>query len=131
MADARVHQLLASTRYVSLTTFRKDGRAVPSPLWIASSGFRLVMVTGTQTGKIKRLRREERVLVAPCTARGRAFGESVEARGRLLDPADNATVAMAMIAKYGWQFRAVRGIETVLQSWGRFDGDFTAIELRL
>ncbi|HEX7662619.1 MAG TPA: PPOX class F420-dependent oxidoreductase [Pseudonocardiaceae bacterium] len=57
---------LAASRYVLLTTFRKDGRAVPTPVWAARDGQDLVIWTAANTGKIKRLRNNGTVEVSPC-----------------------------------------------------------------
>ena len=131
MDQLRVRRLLTETRYVLLTTFRRDGRPVPSPVWTAPAGDRLVVVTGASTGKVKRLRNDGRVLLAPCTARGRAFGESVEGRASLLGADDLPGVVQAMTAEYGWQFRGVRAVEHLMTRLGRSDGETAAIELHV
>jgi PPOX class probable F420-dependent enzyme len=99
--DSRVGRL-ADTRYLSLTTFKRDGTAVACPVWVVSDDSkRLLVSTGAETGKAKRLRRNPRVLVAPASATGKVRGEQIEARGRLLDPADGAPVAKLIRDKYG------------------------------
>ena len=58
-------------RYVSLTTFRRDGAPVSTPVWIARDGGELVVVTVDPSGKLKRLAHTSRVELRPCDMRGR------------------------------------------------------------
>jgi hypothetical protein len=102
---------LAAARYVLLTTFRKDGRAVPTPLWVVRDGAELAVWTPVDTGKVKRIRRSGRVTVAPCDVRGNVSGEAVEGFARLGDTADTERVRKALGRKYG-----VLGRLTVLGS---------------
>lgn len=63
---------LSDETYVSLTTYRKSGLAVPTPVWVVGvSDGRLAVWTATDSGKVKRLRNDPRVLVQPSHARGR------------------------------------------------------------
>lgn len=92
---------VAAAKYVSLTTFRKDGSPVATPLWAALDGERLLMWTVTDSYKVKRIRRNQRVTVAVCDARGKPRGEPVDARAEILG-ADETDVARDAIArKYG------------------------------
>ena len=68
---------LGAAQYVLLTTFRRDGRAVPTPLWVARDADALVVWTPADAGKVKRLRNRADVTVAPCTFRGEPTGPSV------------------------------------------------------
>jgi PPOX class probable F420-dependent enzyme len=99
---------LARQRYISLTTFRRDGSATSTPVWVVSddSG-RLLVWTHANTWKVKRIRRDPRVLVAPCDYRGRELGSRVEARARILGPEAEELVVALMRRKYGWQRRAL------------------------
>jgi hypothetical protein len=62
---------LAAEKYVRLTTFRRDGTPVPTPVWVIGDGTDLLVATGATSGKVKRLRHTPRVLLAPCDQRGR------------------------------------------------------------
>jgi uncharacterized protein len=96
---------LARERYISLTTFKRDGTPVSTPVWVVSDdGRRLLVWSGAKTWKVRRLRRDPRVLVAPSNYRGRERGERVCGQARLIpDPGVNALLRR----KYGWQKRAV------------------------
>jgi len=96
---------LAAARYLSLTTFRRDGSAVSTPVWVVSDdGVRLLVWTGSSTWKAKRIRRDPRVLVAKSTFRGRERGPRIEGRARILDDYDSKPLIRK---KYGWQMKAL------------------------
>jgi PPOX class probable F420-dependent enzyme len=96
---------LARATYISLTTFRKDGTPVATPVWHARDGDTLVVVTEPSTGKAKRLRRSGHVLVAPCDMRGRATGEAVAGSARLQDAAETEATMALIRQRYGIQAR--------------------------
>ena len=126
----RAVELLGRSSYVLLTTFRRDGRFVPTPVWVAPSGDgRLVLVTEDTAGKVKRVRREPRVLLAPCSARGKPSGRPVEATAELLPEAEVAAVERALAGKYGLQFRVLEVVEGLLRRTGRMRGSRVALAL--
>jgi PPOX class probable F420-dependent enzyme len=97
-------------KYLSLTTFKRDGTAVATPVWVAAEGDRLLVWTQADSGKAKRLRNSGRVLIAPCDSRGRLRGEQVPGSAKLLDEAGTAQVERAFAAKFGTAFRFFRTI---------------------
>ena len=102
---AEVERLAAST-YVSLTTFKKAGTAVATPVWVSSDGDRLYVWTQGDSGKVKRIRNDGHVLVAPSDQRGAVQGTAVSGTARVLDtPEDLARVESLHRSKYGLQFR--------------------------
>ena len=92
---------LGSEKYVLLTTFRRDGRAVPTPLWVVPDGTGLGFWTPAGSGKLKRIRNNGRVTVQPCDFRGNPSGEPIEAHARIGDAADKARVMAGLKRKYG------------------------------
>ena len=92
---------VADSKYVLLTTFRKDGTPVATPLWAALDGDTLLMSTVTDSYKVKRIRRNPSVTVAACDARGNPKGEPVLAVAGILDgpAADHAREVVAR--RYG------------------------------
>jgi PPOX class probable F420-dependent enzyme len=102
---------LAGERYVSLTTFKRDGTSASTPVWVVGDGDRLLVWTGADTWKVKRIRRERRVRVAPSTAGGKPRGEAVEATATIL--VDTARVEELLARKYGLVYRAVRALNAV------------------
>ncbi|MFE5538112.1 PPOX class F420-dependent oxidoreductase [Streptomyces sp. NPDC056492] len=93
-------------KYVSLTTFRKDGTPVATPVWAVADGGELYVWTHSDSWKVKRIRNNGRVALSPCDVRGRvAEGAPVlEGEARLLDEAGLARVRKLMSRKYTWQF---------------------------
>jgi uncharacterized protein len=92
---------LGAEKYVLLTTFRRDGRAVPTPLWAVPDDAGLGFWTPAASGKFKRIRNSGRVTVQPCDIRGNPSGEPVEAQARIGDAADKARVVDGIKLKYG------------------------------
>ncbi|MFE9206083.1 MULTISPECIES: PPOX class F420-dependent oxidoreductase [unclassified Micromonospora] len=76
---------LAAEKYVLLTTFRKDGRGVATPVWAVRDGDALAVWTASDSGKVKRIRRDGRVTVAPCDVRGRPHGEALPGHAAICD----------------------------------------------
>ena len=96
--------------YVSLATFRRDGREVRTPVWIAGDGARLYVYANGKSGKVKRVRANGRARLAACDARGRLrLPEAwVDARARLaLDAATRDRGFALLRRKYGWQLALV------------------------
>jgi len=99
-------QELGAARYVNLASFRRDGREVRTPVWIAPDGDRLIVYTNVTSGKVKRIRNNARVRLAPCNVKGDLRGEWVDARARLLGDATERDAAIeAVVRKYGWQMK--------------------------
>jgi PPOX class probable F420-dependent enzyme len=97
---------LPDAPYVSLTTFRRTGAPVATPVWAAPDGGSLVVWTRADSGKVKRLRHTSRVTVAPCDVRGRVTGPAVEGTGQIVPDADRAPALAALRRKYGVRFTA-------------------------
>ena len=96
----------AAEHYVSLATFRRDGREVRTPVWIAGHDKRLYLFSEGGAGKVKRIRANGRARLAACDFRGRVRGEWLDARARIVTDADVVAAAYrALREKYGWQMR--------------------------
>ena len=112
---------LADQPFVSLTTFRKSGAPVATPLWIVAHADGVAFWTPTKTGKVKRLRRSGAVELRPCSRRGNVADDApvVSGEARLSDdPRDLREVEAALRAKYGLQYRFVRLVEKLRPSLG-------------
>src|SRR6266849_11042734 len=91
-------------RYMTLSTFRRSGAEVATPVWFAEAGGRLYVFTAGDSGKVKRLRHSSRARVAPSDARGRVQGAWRDATARLVTEAQAIERAHAALrTKYGWQ----------------------------
>ncbi|GAB2579444.1 hypothetical protein Aab01nite_55260 [Paractinoplanes abujensis] len=91
---------LGSEKYVSLTTYRKDGTPVPTAVWVLPAGAGVAIWTVTGTWKVKRVRNNPKVTVAACDVRGNVRGEAVEGRARIGDAAERDHFAGVLGRKY-------------------------------
>lgn len=95
---------LVDERFISLTTYRRDGTPVATPVWCAGDGGSVLVFTGASSGKVKRIRNDPHVSVAPSGPRGKPHGPALEGQAQLLD--DTAEVVALLAGKYGWTWRA-------------------------
>jgi uncharacterized protein len=84
-----------------VVTYRRDGRPVATPVWAAEDDGRFYVRSERAAGKVKRLRRDNRVLLAPCTVRGRPLGAPFEGHARALPPDEEARGERALARRYG------------------------------
>ncbi len=106
--------LLDRHQYMNLTTYRRDGTPVVTPVWFAQDNERVVVVTMPTAGKIKRVRNNPQVTVGPSDARGKALGAPVSAQARILDSTAGKSAEALLNRKYGlikklWNWFIIRG----------------------
>jgi len=89
-------------KYLNLETYRKTGVAIATPVWFAAEGDTLWIYSVANMGKVKRIRNNPKVRVAPCDVRGGLKGDWVEARARIVTGADEALGHRLLEQKYGW-----------------------------
>ena len=99
--------------FISITTFRRDGTPVATPMWVVGSAGHLYLWTGSQTGKVKRIRNNPAVTLAPCTRTGRMTGSAVPATARLLATSERPDLWPSFPAKYGWTLRLILAAERI------------------
>ena len=87
-------------KYISLTTFRKNGVAVPTPVWFGEDDGKLYVMTRSDMGKTKRIRNNPQVKVAPCTMSGKVTGAEFDAIARILPPEEHAHARQTINRKY-------------------------------
>ena len=104
---ARGFEPLHGHKYALLTTFRRSGEPVPTPVWfgVGEDGH-LYLRSERDTGKVKRIRNDARVRVAASNARGKPLGPPVEGRARILPPEEEERAERAIQANYG-RFRRI------------------------
>jgi uncharacterized protein len=91
---------ISGQKYLSLTTFRKSGAAVPTPIWFAEANGKLYVMTRSDSGKYKRLRNNPQVRIAPCSIRGKVTGPDFPATARVLPESDGPTARQLIHKKY-------------------------------
>jgi uncharacterized protein len=95
---------LQGQKYISLATFRKSGIAVHTPVWFAEEAGKLYIFTNPKSGKVKRMRNNPQVRMAPCTMRGRITGPEFAARARFLSQEESRQARQSLERKY-WLMR--------------------------
>jgi uncharacterized protein len=102
---------LAEQPFISLTTFKRDGTPVSTPVWVVGEDGRLLVLSNAETWKVRRIRRDNRVRVAPCGVTGKVRGEALEGRATIL--ADHSRVQALETREYGFVFRLTRLFKAV------------------
>lgn len=98
---------LADAKYVSLVTTKRDGTAVPTPVWFARVGNEIGIITESEAGKVKRIRHTPAVSLAVCDVRGRVEEGAVlhSGRARLVTGDEAISVRRAVAKRYGLTYR--------------------------
>ena len=91
---------IQSQKYISLSTFRKNGKAVPTPVWFGEQNGHLYVMVRPDSGKCKRIRNNPEVRVALCTIRGRVTGPEFSGKARILPPEDWSWARETVRKKY-------------------------------
>jgi PPOX class probable F420-dependent enzyme len=104
--------------FLSLETFRKNGIGVKTPVWFAREGDALYIWTVGDSGKIKRIRNDPRVNIAPCKRFGRVTGEWTAAQASVDDSAAGVRHVEALLGrKLGFAFTTFRLIDRLRDRW--------------
>ena len=91
--------------YCLLVTYKRNGEAVPTPVWFGVADGKLYARTEADSWKVKRIRRDGRVLVAPSSLRGRPLGPPFKGTARVLDQSEHERAERAVAANYGVERR--------------------------
>jgi uncharacterized protein len=106
---------LQGHKYCLLVTYRRSGEAVPTPVWFGLHDQKLYVRSERAVAKVKRIRNDPRVRVAPCTVRGKPVGPPVEGQARVLDqPGDEQEAEAALNANYGLGRKIYEGAGSAL-----------------
>ncbi|WP_030775889.1 PPOX class F420-dependent oxidoreductase [Streptomyces sp. NRRL S-920] len=92
---------LGAGKYLLVSSYRKDGSLVPTPVWVVSDGDALGIWTAADSWKVKRIRRRADVMVGPCDLRGNPTGGQVPATAEICPPEVTARYRRLIARKYG------------------------------
>jgi PPOX class probable F420-dependent enzyme len=93
---------LRGQKYCLIVTFKRDGTGIPTPVWFGlDDDGRLFFRTGANVAKVRRIRSQPRVLVAPCTVRGKPLGPSIEGSALVVGPERKEHAEAAIQSNYG------------------------------
>jgi PPOX class probable F420-dependent enzyme len=114
---------------IALTTFRKTGQAVITPVMFAECLGTIYIGTRPDAGKLKRLRRNGRVTLAPCTYSGKVTGAVSAGKARMLtEPLECAAASSALAKKYGFMLPLTRTAWRLLHRKAKADEVYLALD---
>jgi PPOX class probable F420-dependent enzyme len=99
--DAGDFGALEGRRHCLVVTFRRSGEQVPTPVWFGIADGKVYFRSEERVAKIKRIRANPRVFVAPCDSRGKPLGLAVRGRARILPPGEETRAEAAIQANFG------------------------------
>ena len=97
---SQIPPAIQGQKYIRLTTFRKNGMGVGTPVWCGEEDGKLYVMTGSKSGKYKRIGNNPRVRVAPCTIRGVVTGPEFDAVAQVLPPEQHRQARQIINRKY-------------------------------
>ncbi len=110
---------LVPEKYISLKTFRKSGVAVATPVWFAfdpDDDRKLYLVTDGNAGKVKRVRNNPRVELAPCDRAGKVHGPEIEAIATIVPDADQARANAILAKRFGILYQLIGLMNSIRRS---------------
>ncbi|MFF7721274.1 PPOX class F420-dependent oxidoreductase [Streptomyces luteogriseus] len=99
--DDRTLDELGAGKYLLVTSYRKNGTPVATPVWVVRDGDGLGVWTAADSWKVKRIRNRADVLVGPCDLRGNPTGDQVPATAEICDAATTGRYRQLIGRKYG------------------------------
>ncbi|MFI9761685.1 PPOX class F420-dependent oxidoreductase [Streptomyces sp. NPDC051963] len=100
MDDTALQRLVAG-QYLLITSYRRNGTPVATPVWVVRDGNTLGVWTPAESWKVKRIRARGDVLVGPCDLRGNPTGDQVPATAEICDEDTTARYRTLLARKYG------------------------------
>jgi PPOX class probable F420-dependent enzyme len=92
-----------NTSYINLETYRKDKQSVKTPVWFVQKNNTIYVVTKEKTGKVKRIKNNSEVKIAPCDYKGTLKGKWVSGRAHIVDSLEKNDILKSRNEKYGFK----------------------------
>ncbi len=110
---------LGAHKYINLETYKKNGQPVRTPVWFVIDNDQIFITTRPDTGKVKRIKNNNRVKIMPCGMRGEPKGEWIEGTARFANESESKNAINLRNKKYGMRAKLVgmfayRGINPVV-----------------
>lgn len=115
---------LANESYISLETYRKNKKSVKTPVWFIMNHESIYVVTKENTGKVKRIKYNSDVRIAPCNFRGKITGDWLHGQARIVSSDEQEEIIMKRNKKYG--FKAA-----LANFFTRGKGNYAVIEVKI
>src|SRR5712692_7596439 len=100
-------------KYLAIESYRKDGKAVSTPVWFIEEKGTLFVRTDYDTGKVKRIRRNPNIRIAICSMRGEPKGAWIDAKAKFASEEEAERAYQLLKQKYGLQYRLIRFIDRI------------------
>jgi PPOX class probable F420-dependent enzyme len=100
-------------KFLSVTSYRRNGSGVATPVWFVAEGGRLLVMTDPHSGKVKRIRRDPFVRIAACSARGRPKTDPIPAFAEVLPPSETERVKRLFARRYRFDLLFVRPVRAL------------------
>jgi uncharacterized protein len=100
-------------KFLSITSYRRNGAGVATPVWFVTEGGRLLVMTDEHSGKVKRIRRDPFVHIAACSARGREKTQPIPAHAEVLPPSETDRVKRLIARRYRFDLLFVRPVRAI------------------
>lgn len=115
---------ITSQKYISLETYRKNNKPVKTPVWFVVKNNLIYVVTRSKTGKVKRLKNNNQVKIAPCTFKGKITGDEVSGIATILGDEETKEAVKWRDKKYGF-------IAKIIKFFSRNKGEFFAFSIKI
>lgn len=115
---------ITSQKCISLETYRKNNQPVKTPVWFVVKNNLIYVVTRSKTGKVKRLKNNNQVKIAPCTFKGKITGEEVSGIVTILGDEETKEAVKWRDKKYGFMTK-------IAKFFSRNKGEFFAFSIKI
>lgn len=107
MSEDKLSQI-SKSKYINIETYKKDGTGVRTPIWFIIYQGLIFFRTDAKSGKVKRIRNNPHVRIAPCDIRGNVRGNWYDGKVRFADSAESTIVYSMVNKKYGFMTTLIR-----------------------
>jgi len=83
--NLNIYNKILDSRTINLTTYRKSGDVVHTPVWVVTDGTLGYIQTSKSAGKVKRIKNNHKVIIAPCTSSGKITGDKIEIKAEVME----------------------------------------------
>jgi len=102
----------SNEKYINLQTFRKNGESVNTPVWFVILNDKIYVITKEFTGKVKRLKNNTDVKIAPCTLGGKLKGDWISGKAEFISESETEEIMKLRNKKYGFWSKMIGAFTT-------------------
>ena len=101
---------ILDSRTINLTTYKKSGDMVHTPVWVVTDGTLGYVRTSKSTGKVKRIKNNHKAIIATCTSSGKIIGNKIEIKAEVMELShqDYESINKKFRTKYNLLYIAMR-----------------------